>query len=194
MRVSTRLMELGILTPQQGMEMFHNGKFPNAEDIAPAQTAFIEQRKEGFYNPIVGGIPMIEPQMGEGSDEPQTVDTPKSAGRPNGTTTVDNEKLTRQNIQGTIYAVEAFNSLARERAEEKFGGELNEQQEEMVNKLCESIICASKQNEWNQTLEACIDNFELIEELNVMNEVLSVANKHNLEVYPSAILYHSHEN
>jgi hypothetical protein len=194
MRVSTRLMELGILTPQQGMEMFHNGKFPNAEDIAPAQTAFIEQRKEGFYNPIVGGIPMIEPQMGEGSDEPQTVDTPKSAGRPNGTTTVDNEKLTRQNIQGTIYAVEAFNSLARERAEEKFGGDLNEQQEEMVNKLCESIICASKQNEWNQTLEACIDNFELIEELNVMNEVLSVANKHNLEVYPSAILYHSHEN
>ena len=64
----------------------------------------------------------------------------------------------------------------------------------MVTKLCESIVCASKREEWNQTLEACIDNFELIEELNVMNEVLSVSNKHNLEVYPSAILYHSHEN
>jgi len=193
MRVSTRLMELGILTPQQGMEMFHNGKFPNAEDIAPAQTTFIEQRKEGFYNPIVGGVPMIEDETSEKTQ------TPEAAGRPHGTTTVDEPKLSnaeysRTNIQSTIYAVEAFNSIARERAEEKFDGELNEQQEEMVAKLCESVICASEREQWNQTLEACIDNFELIEELNVMNEVLSVANKHNLEIYPSAILYHSHEN
>ncbi len=193
MRVSTRLMELGILTPQQGMEMFHNGKFPNAEDIAPAQSAFIKQRKEGFYNPIVGGVPMIEDEISEKSQ------TPEAAGRPHGTTTVDEPKLSnaeysRTNIQSTIYAVEAFNSIARERAEEKFGNELSEQQEEMVTKLCESIICASEREQWNQTLEACIDNFELIEELNVMNEVLSVANKHNLEIYPSAILYHSHEN
>ncbi len=193
MRVSTRLMELGILTPQQGMEMFHNGQFPNAEDIAPAQTTFIEQRKEGFYNPIVGGVPMIE------DEAPEKASTPESAGRPHGTTTVEDQKLSnaeysRTNIQTTIYAVEAFNSIARERAEEKFGGELNEQQEEMVTKLCESIICASERGNWTQTLEACIDDFELIEELNVMNEVLSVSNKHNLEVYPSAILYHSHEN
>lgn len=193
MRVSTRLMELGILTPQQGMEMFHNGQFPNAEDIAPAQTAYIQQRKEGFYNPIVGGVPMIE------DEAPEKSSTPESAGRPHGTTTVEDQKLSnaeysRTNIQTTIYAVEAFNSIARERAEEKFGGELNEQQEEMVTKLCESIICASERGNWTQTLEACIDDFELIEELNVMNEVLSVSNKHNLEVYPSAILYHSHEN
>ena len=175
------------------MEMFHNGQFPNAEDIAPAQTTFIEQRKEGFYNPIVGGVPMIE------DEAPEKASTPESAGRPHGTTTVEDQKLSnaeysRTNIQTTIYAVEAFNSIARERAEEKFGGELNEQQEEMVTKLCESIICASERGNWTQTLEACIDDFELIEELNVMNEVLSVSNKHNLEVYPSAILYHSHEN
>ena len=47
MRVSTRLMELGILTPQQGMEMFHNGRFPEAENISPAQETFIQERKEG---------------------------------------------------------------------------------------------------------------------------------------------------
>jgi hypothetical protein len=136
---------------------------------------------------------MIEDEISEKSQ------TPEAAGRPHGTTTVDEPKLSnaeysRTSIQSTIYAVEAFNSIARERAEEKFGNELSEQQEEMVTKLCESIICASEREQWNQTLEACIDNFELIEELNVMNEVLSVANKHNLEIYPSAILYHSHEN
>lgn len=193
MRVSTRLMELGILTPQQGMQMFHNGQFPNAEDIAPAQSKFIEQRKEGFYNPIVGGVPMIEDEVSEKSQ------TPEAAGRPHGTTTVEKDKVSnaeysRSDIQNTIYSIEAFNSLATDSAKEKFGETLNEQQEEMVAKLCESIICSTDKQNWNQTLEACIENFELIEELNVMNEVLSVANKHNLEVYPSAILYHSHEN
>ena len=189
MRVSTRLMELGVITPQQGMEMFHNGKFPNAEDIAPAQNEFIKQRKEGFYNPIVGGTPMIEEV--ESKDDSNKNATPNSAGRPVGTTTVQNEKLTRQNIQGTIYAVESFSNSAKEKAKEKFGSELTEQQEKMVLQLCESVVCSADRHKWNQILEACIENFDLIENLNVMDEILSVSNKHNLEVYPSAILYHS---
>jgi hypothetical protein len=189
MRVSTRLMELGVITPQQGMEMFHNGKFPNAEDIAPAQNEFIKQRKEGFYNPIVGGTPMIEEV--ESKDDSNKNTTPNSAGRPVGTTTVQNEKLTRQNIQGTIYAIESFSNSAKEKAKEKFGSELTEQQEKMVLQLCESVVCSADRHKWNQILEACIENFDLIENLNVMDEILSVSNKHNLEVYPSAILYHS---
>ena len=48
MRVATRLMEVGVLTPQQGMDMFHTGRFPNSEDIAPAQKDFVEKRKEGY--------------------------------------------------------------------------------------------------------------------------------------------------
>lgn len=194
MRVSTRLMELGILTPQQGMEMFQNGKFPEASEIAPAQNQFIEQRKQGFYNPIVGGIPMIED---EGSATPTKNETPESAGRPEGTVdaAVAEGGYCRKNIQTTIYEIEAFTSIARESIEEKFGSkDLNEQQEEMLTQLCESIVCSTKKDEWGQRLSACVEDFELIEDLNALEGILSVSSKHSLDIYPSAILYHSHEN
>ena len=32
MRVATRLMELGLISAEQGMELFHTGKFPMAEE------------------------------------------------------------------------------------------------------------------------------------------------------------------
>ena len=44
MRASTRLMELGIITPKQGMEMFHNGRFPEPDKLAEAQKDFLEER------------------------------------------------------------------------------------------------------------------------------------------------------
>ena len=57
MRVSTRLMELGVITPQQGMEMFNTGKFPKPEDLSPAQKKFIEEREEGLLQPYRWGRP-----------------------------------------------------------------------------------------------------------------------------------------
>jgi hypothetical protein len=64
----------------------------------------------------------------------------------------------------------------------------------MVTKLCESIVCASDKKNWGQTLSACIQDFNAIEDLNTLDSILSVSNKHNLDVYASAILYHSNEN
>ena len=192
MRVSTRLMELGILTPQQGMEMFHNGKFPTPEEIAPAQKEFIEQRKDGFYNPIVGGVPMIEDEI-----EAAPSKTPKSAGRPEGTVNIPqaDANYSRKNVQTTVYEIEAFNSIARERFKQELQQkDLNEQQEDMLDQLCQAIICSTDKSDWSQRLEACVDDFELIQDLNSLEGVLSVATKHNLDIYPSAILYHSNEN
>jgi hypothetical protein len=191
MRVATRLMEVGVLTPQQGMDMFHTGRFPNSEDIAPAQKDFVEKRKEGYYNPIVGGVPMIEDEV---SVDPKTNTTPKAAGRPNDTTTTE-ANYSRSNIQTTIYEVEALISQAKDQMKEKLDSEeLDKQQSDMVTKLCESIVCASNKKNWGQTLSACIQDFNAIEDLNTLDSILSVSTKHNLDVYASAILYHSNEN
>ena len=87
MRVTTRLMELGVITPQQGMDMFHTGEFPKSEEIATSQQEFISQRKDGYYNPIVGGVPTISPpapKTPKGSGPINS--TPKVPGRPEGTT------------------------------------------------------------------------------------------------------------
>ena len=190
MRVSTRLMELGILTPQQGMEMFHNGRFPEADKISPAQQDFVEERKEGYYNPLVGGVPMIEPEIGGATK------TPNQAGRPEGTTGIPivNAKYSRADIQKTIYEIDEFINEAKGQMLENIESDkLSESQEEMVANLCESIVCSQSKESWSETMESCVKDFNEIEKLQTLTQVLDISNDHKLELYPAAILYHSNE-
>ena len=190
MRVSTRLMELGIITPQQGMEMFHTGKFPSAEDIAPAQESFIDEREKGYYNPIVGGVPMIE---GAG-DEQETNETDKEAGRPEGTTDIplSESSYSRKAIQSTVGSLENFRkntkSLMRESMNIKRFGK---KQNQMLDQLCESVICSSDLENWEQTAISCVNNIENLESLGVKPEILEISAQHQLDNYSAAILYHS---
>ena len=188
MRVSTRLMELGVLTPQQGMEMFHNGRFPEADKIAPAQKKFVEERQDGYYNPIVGGVPMIDADIG-GSNKTQ-----KQAGRPEGTVNVPivNAQYSRANIQKTIYEIDEFiNNAESAMVKQIKKEELSDGQKQMVAELCESIVCSENKESWAETMESCVKDFKEIETLQTLTEVLSISSEHRLELYPAAILYHS---
>ncbi len=188
MRVATRLMELGLITAEQGMELFQTGKFPLAENLEKAQEKFVDQREKGYFNPIVGGVPMIDSETGE--EEPAKTSNPTKgmSGRPEGS----KDQFSRENIQGTIYEIEALNSIAKEKMLEKLNIEsLNENQEKMISQLCESVICASEKENWTETVASCVNDFSEIEKLGSLEGVLSISEAHRLEIYPSAILHHS---
>ena len=188
MRVATRLMELGLITAEQGMELFQTGKFPLAENLEKAQEKFVEQREKGYFNPIVGGVPMIDPETGEEEPEKTNKPTKGMSGRPEGS----KDQFSRENIQGTIYEIEALNSIAKEKMLEKLNTEsLNENQEKMISQLCESVICASEKENWTETVTSCVNDFSEIEKLGSLEGVLSISEAHKLEIYPSAILHHS---
>ncbi len=189
MRASTRLMELGIITPEQGMEMFHNGKFPEPDQLDSAQQDFLEDREKGYYNPIVGGVPVYSPD--DKASGPK-----KEAGRPEGTTDIPlaNAKYSRSNIQKTIYDIDGFIHDAKDKMISHLKvSKLSEAQEEMVSNLCESIVCSHNKEYWGETLESCVKDFNKIENLDTLKEVLDISAQHTLETYPAAILYHSHE-
>ena len=188
MRVATRLMELGLITAEQGMELFQTGKFPLAENLEKAQQKFVEQREKGYFNPIVGGVPMIDPETNEEESAKTSDPTKGMSGRPEGS----KDQFSRENIQGTIYEIEALNSIAKEKMLEKLNIEsLNENQEKMIGQLCESVICASEKENWTETVASCVNDFSEIEKLGSLEGVLSISEAHRLEIYPSAILHHS---
>jgi hypothetical protein len=190
MRVATRLMELGLITAEQGMELFQTGKFPLAENLEKAQEKFVEQREKGYFNPIVGGVPMIDPETGEEEPGKTSKPTKGMSGRPEGS----KDQFSRESIQGTIYEIEALNSIAKEKMLEKLNIEsLNENQEKMISQLCESVICASEKENWTETVTSCVNDFSEIEKLGSLEGVLNISESHRLEIYPSAILHHSNE-
>ena len=189
MRVATRLMELGVLTAEQGMTLFHTGRFPKAEELEDAQEKFVDQREKGFFNPIVGGAPMIdEDQM----NKPKTQPTKGMPGRPEGS----EDQFSRANIQETIYEIENLRNVAFTKLREKLkvGKKgFSKEQSKMVDKLCESVVCATEKENWSDQVISCVNDFNIIEKLGALDGVLNISESHKLELYPSAILYHSNE-
>ena len=54
-KIFSRLMELGILTPEQGFTALETGKLPDVTLIDEQQQEYKSKRDKGFYMPLVGG-------------------------------------------------------------------------------------------------------------------------------------------
>lgn len=191
-RVATRLMELGIITPEQGVDVLEKGAYPRPEEMQPAQERYIEQRKSGLYNPIVGGVPVL-------TEENQNQQPKKEVGRPVGTSDIKQEnKVTaeqlysRKNIQEVIYATENLRQEGFKKMRSKLKKKkLKATEESLINDLCESIITSSEQSEWESKLISCVENSDNIENLNMINRVQELSLEYDLDLYSSALLYHS---
>jgi hypothetical protein len=191
-RVATRLMELGIITPEQGMDVLDKGVYPKPDELEPAQREYIDKRKQGMYNPIVGGVPMIEDDPGLQNTQPT-----KEVGRPVGTSDIPQESqsedlYSRKNLQEAIYESEKFRNEAYTFMRKNTSkSKLNKTQKNMIDELCQSIMIASDKNLWIKKLEECIDDSNNIENLGCLEGVQEIAAKHDLDLYSAALLYHS---
>lgn len=185
MRTISRLMELSILTPEQGIEAIQTGKLPDVRSLAPAQEEFVAHREKGHYNPIVGGVPVVA------SDAPATpTAAPKkgTAGRPLGTP----NQASRKDIQAVIYEVEAFMKASEDFVADKFKvKKLSKQQKENVVQLCKKVVASSDRENWVSTLQKCMANLDEIERLKPLPQVCETADEFLLEEYSAAIFYHS---
>jgi hypothetical protein len=194
-RVATRLMELGIITPEQGMDVLEKGSYPKPEELQPAQQKYIDQRREGMYNPIVGGVPMIPPETGE----EDTQEVKREVGRPVGTSGIPQEKqssanklFSRKEIQSVIYDTENLRQEAYKLMRKKLKkNKLKNTEKNMLDELCESVIVSSAKEDWNDNIDACIKDSENILNLVAKKEIQKISIDHNLDLYSAALLYHS---
>ena len=193
-RVATRLMELGLITPEQGMDVINKGVFPDAEEVSKSQEKFVDERKMGYYNPIVGGVPMIEPDEGDSDEETQKV--PGVPGRPAGTNGIPQEvsraNISAENITKAIKASENLEAFCKKTARKHFKiKRLNKNQNNMLEDLCKKIIVAKDQSDWERTAESCIKNNNEILKLDLLDKISQTAEDHKLTDYSAAIVYHS---
>jgi hypothetical protein len=54
-RVYTRLIEIGVLTPEEGIRAIEDGRLPSAEESEESQEKYKKLRDKGLYEPITGG-------------------------------------------------------------------------------------------------------------------------------------------
>lgn len=209
-RVITRLLEIGVISPEQGMDSIRTGLFPNAETLQPAQEKYLEDREKGMYNPLIGGVPLVEAPGAEeerdlkekqinkiakqssvnNAPNNQQEKPPKEVGRPTGATA--KTLYSRKNLQSTVYDIEKLRSFATTKIKNKFKVKrLNKQQTETLDSLIEAVVVSNHKKDWEKQIEACIKNPEKIEHCSALPEILNVSSAHQLTDYPAAILFHS---
>ena len=210
-RVTTRLMELGVLTPQEGLRAIKTGIYPETENMDKAQEKFLDERQKGYYNPLVGGVPVMPDLDGEDNGVPQDPDKiqeigntrlqdvktikpagpDKQPGRP--LSSSNPEKIyTRAALQEVIVSVEGLRKSGATQLRKKSSKKrLNKKENALLDQLCETIITSCAPDTWEAEIASCLKDFDYIAKLLPLEGVLDLSGKHDLAIYPAALLYHS---
>jgi hypothetical protein len=205
-KIYTRLMELGVLTPEEGLEAIDTNRLPTAEESLESQKKFKGYKEEGLYQPIVGG-PADQKEMAEINNqakmEMNQQKLSQQAGRPKGTKAPQSTKKMTP-IGGateikfsTTKIVEHMNlaaqiqALIEDKLKKKFKLKVLSDEQKAVAKGILDIVVANEDPEnWRgkyvEYIKSPVDTHE-----NRVQEVQEIAYKFQVDSYIASILYAS---
>lgn len=207
-RLVTRMMELGIVTPEQGMDVINDGLFPESENMEDAQEKYLEQREKGYYQPIVNSNLFIEEEGEEvdtetddkennkqrdgqlkpkGHRQKNTVNSP-SGGRPTGTAST----YSVANISKVVDRIGDLEKDAQSIYRKKLGlKRLSKEKKNVITELCCSVASSFDMQDWESKIKEVIDDNSILLKLSVKDDILKMGAEHGLDDHSAAILYHS---
>jgi hypothetical protein len=199
-RVYSRLLELGVLTPEETLTAIDTGRLPDKETSLENQKEYMKQRNDGLYTPLVGGSPLAQTiKVEESGDKEKPKSLPKDAGRPEGTTGIPQENREISPLgQAGAYSLDKVkdNMILAQKLEGSVATQLrkihkvkrlNKSQKEVAIQISETIIANESPSRWEKNVkkycEQPIDhNSERVE------LVREIATKHQLDFYLASIL------
>lgn len=182
-RIFNRLIELGILTPEEGVQAIKSGRLPTPEESLESQQKLREFKDQGLYQPIIGGSASQAGRPAGSSGIPQSTKNVKPIGT--------NANYSVLKIRDTILAVqdlgEDVKSSIRKKLQVK---KLSNQQREDAEKILETIISNEKPENWKAKVEDYINN-PFDQNKDQVNEIQDIALEHQINNYLASLLYHS---
>jgi hypothetical protein len=188
-RVYTRLIELGILTPEEGITAIETGKLPDPESSVQSQQKLRELKDQGYYQPLIGGAKMGEPGRPAGSTGiPQTTKNvkPVGEGRQARAALFDIEKIKDNFILASRLQEKVEASLREKHSLRK----LSKQQKDVAFEIVKIIASNESPENWENVIAEYLTNPK-DKNPNTINEIESIAVEHSIDSYVASILYHS---
>jgi hypothetical protein len=206
-RIYTRLIELGVLTPEEGIQAIDSGRLPTSDESKESQEDFLSLRKKGFYEPIMGG-PQTQKDLAklksknDQANAPQTQSEPaQESGRPPGTGTPQETKqinpigasfkFSVEKIKDNILKAQKLNEQVEASLRKKHDKrKLSKNQKEVAFQISEVIISNEAPVDWVKSIEKYISapvdtNEEKVKEIN------EIAYSHQIDSYLASILSNS---
>ena len=189
-RVYTRLVELGILTPEEGLTAIDTGRLPSIEESLTSQEKFRELKDQGLYQPLIGGAiqggSAGRPTGSTGIPQSTKNVKPIGEGKQSKATLFDIEKIKNNFILASKLQDKVEASLREKHSIRK----LSKQQKEVAFEIVKIIASNENPESWDTVVDEYVKNpkDKNMEKIYAIDEI---AVEHGLDAYVSSILYHS---
>jgi len=141
-RIYNRLIELGVLTPEEGLEAIETGRLPNFDDSIESQRKYQALRDEGLFQPVIGGkanapSPNVGRPTGSGGED--QVETSRAS-----------DKYSMKKLVELMNQYDSLEKLVKSELRAKHGKKrLTNQQNEYASMLSEMIARNVAPKDWN---------------------------------------------
>ena len=191
-RVSAQLVQLGVLTPEEGIQSIETGRLPEPGESLESQRKFKDYRDEGLYQPVTGG------KTGE---VPINTGRPPGAGSPQTTKNIsptgDNAKApaiasySMEKISKTFKEYEALSikveDFLKKRHKKK---SLNIAQKSIAEEISKNIVMNEEGAHWETSIKLYSDGSQKSNE-KTLSLLKEISEKHSVDIFSAAILNHS---
>jgi hypothetical protein len=198
-RVYSRLTELGVLTPEEALNVFETGRLPTPEESVESQTKFKTLREKGYYQPMIGGQKNPDDQSGGPAKQANVL----TVGRPGGINTkqskertldasVDGKiKFSCSKMKNVMHSISNLEKDAEILLRKKFKlKKLDDYQIQVAEDLAFAVISNEEISDWNDKLLLYINDPSMTND-SVQKNIEKVSAEHSLDYRSAAILYHS---
>ena len=209
-KVYTRLLELGVLAPEEAFTAIETGRLPDPKESEENQEKLKQQRNKGFYEPLMGG-PYSQQKMAKmktpgpaGNGAPPSsreVRTTEQKGRPEGTKGIPQQtkKVTPVGGSEEKYSIEKMkeNIVLSQKLEEgvcsrlrrKHGKrKLSKKQKEIASDITKIIVANENPKNWeNKIIEYC--DIPVDQNKKRILEIQNIAGEHQISDYLASLLY-----
>lgn len=181
-KVYTRLVELGLLTPDEFFEVNKTGMMPNKEGSLESQKEFKKLKDDGLYAPLIGGS------------------TPDEAGRPNGTKAPQTTKKVSpqkgigydfNKIKSISHDISKINEMVEDEFKKRKGlKRISEKNKAVAFEFTKKIISGQSKQDWESSVALAFDGV-LKDDLEVVEAVSNLQAEHDLDSVAATILLNS---
>ena len=197
-RTFTRLMELGILTPEEGIRAIEANILPSKEENEVSQVAFKELRDKGLYLPLVGAS---APQNGAegakgisgggagagrptGSKAPQTTKTVSPIG-----TKASEETFSLTKMKANMILAQDLDRAVEAHLKKKFKiKKLSKEQSEVSECISSAIMVNESPEKWTESISTYCEKPENSNPERA-KQVDELAAQHGVDTYLASLLY-----
>lgn len=189
-RVVAQLMQLGVLTPEEGVQAIETGRLPDPEESVESQRRFRDLKDEGLYNPIApnpagalgGGRP-------PGTSAPQTTKNTSPVGTKSAPAIAS---YSVEKISQSFKDFESLNGNVEDFLKKKHKKKsLNEQQKSICEEIAKNIFINEDKNNWISSIkEYASEKIKTCEE-NKLLILKNIMNEHGIDLFSAAVLNYS---